>query len=160
MILLLLFQLVSAYALEVVRPETRSKLQLRIVRADPDSFGTYSLMNHNGREMILVCANNHFWDNNPKAMIEYRNYYNVIVGYFTLADNKACLEMGKFIEAGSMGVDEQRPFIIDLDIKVMKVKKIVYPKIDPFDDEGKIEDLLPRKLHRIEEAEMKKIIHN
>lgn len=160
MLLFFLFQLVSAQALEVVKPVGKEKIQLRIVRAEPDSFSTYSLMNHNGREMVLICAGNRVYDSNPKAMIEYRNYYNVIVGYFTLADNKACLEMGTLIEASSTGIDETRPFIINLDVKKMSVDKIVYPKLDIYDDEGKVEDLLPRKRHRIEEATLPRIRHN
>lgn len=145
MVFLLLLQMITAHALEVIRPEVRTKIQLRIVRVEPESFETYSLINHNGREMILICADNRVYDNNPKAMIEYRNYHNMIAGYFTLSDNKACLDMGAFIEAGNMGVDETKPFIIDIDLRKMAVERIVYPKLDIFDDEGKVEELLPKK---------------
>lgn len=130
--------------MEVIKPVVDRKIELRIVRAEPDSFETYTLMNHNGREMLLVCAGNRVYDNNPKAFIQYRNYYNEIAGEFTLADNKACLEMGKFIEQSSFGVSESHPFVIRLSTKSLKVERIVYPKLDPFIDRGTHRDLLPR----------------
>lgn len=144
MYLLLLLTVLSAHALEVVKPEYNKTIELKIVRAEPESFETYSLINHNGREMILICAGNKVYDENPKAMIEYRNYYNVIVGYFTLEDNNVCKDMGRFIEAGSFGISEAKPFLITLNPKSQKVDKIVYPKINIYDDEGTFEDLLPK----------------
>jgi hypothetical protein len=140
--ILLFFSLLNAHALEVIKHVKHRKIQLRIVRAEPDSFETYSLMNHNGREMILICANNYFWDHNPKAMIEYRNYYNEIAGYFTIEDNKVCKDIGKTLETSSMGIDKEHPFLIDLDTKSLKVSKIVYPNVDPFIDEGDMKDLM------------------
>ena len=142
--LLLLLITFNAFALEVIRPEIHSIIELKIVRAEPDSFETYALTNHNGREMVLICAKNRVYDHNAKAMIEYRNYYNVIVGYFTIEDNSVCKDMGRFIEAASSGIDETRPFLIRLNTRNSKVEKIVYPKINIYADEGKIEDLLPK----------------
>lgn len=144
MFLLLLIQMISAHALEVVKPEYHKNIELKIVRAEPESFETYSLINHNGREMTLICANNRVYDNNPKAMIEYRNYYNVVAGYFTIEDDKVCKEMSRFIEATSFGISDSKPFLISLNPKTSKVDKIVYPKINIYDDEGTYEDLLPR----------------
>lgn len=153
MILLLFLTILSAHAMEVVKPEYNKKIELKIVRAEPDSFETYSLMNHNGREMVLICAGNKVYDENPKAMIEYRNYYNVVVGYFTLEDNKVCKDMGRFIEAGSFGISEAKPFLLTLDPKSNKVEKIVYPKINIYDDEGSFEDLLPKVPVHVKEKE-------
>lgn len=134
----------SAFALEVVKPEYHKTIELKIVRAEPESFETYSLINHNGREMTLICAKNKVYDENPKAMIEYRNYYNVIVGYFTIEDNEVCKDMGRFIEAASSGISDSKPYLISLNTKTQKVDKIFYPKIDIYDDEGTFEDLLPK----------------
>lgn len=145
MYLLILFSLLNAHAMEVVKYESNRQIELKIVRAEPDSFGTYALMNHNGREMILVCANNIVYDNNSKAFIEYRNYYNEIAGNFILETNKACEEMGKFIENIHSAISEEHPFIIQLSTKTLKVEKIVYPQIDPFSDDGDVKDLLPKK---------------
>jgi hypothetical protein len=147
--LLVLLSLISmtqikVHALEVVKPEHNKSIELKIVRAEPESFETYSLMNHNGREMILICAKNRVYDDNAKAMIEYRNYYNVIVGYFTIEDDNVCKDMGRFIEAASSGISESKPFLISLNPKTQKVDKIVYPKINIYDDEGTYEDLLPK----------------
>lgn len=133
------------FGMEVVKHVIDRTIELRIVRAEPDSFETYTLMNHNGREMLLVCAENRIYDNNPKAFIQYRNYFNEIAGEFTLADNNACLEMGKFIERSSFGVSESHPFVIRLSTKSMKVERIVYPKLDPFMDRGTHKDLLPKR---------------
>lgn len=144
MVFLLMLASLSAFAMEVVKPEYNKTIELKIVRAEPESFETYSLMNHNGREMILICAKNKVYDENPKAMIEYRNYYNVVVGYFTLEDNEVCKDMGRFIEGGSFGISESKPFLITLNPKTQKVDKIVYPKINIYDDEGTFEDLLPK----------------
>jgi hypothetical protein len=144
MYILLLLTVFSAHALEVVKPEFNKTIELKIVRAEPDSFETYTLTNHNGREMVLICAKNKVYDENPKAMIEYRNYYNIVVGYFTIEDDKVCKDMGRFIEATSSGISESKPFVINLNTKTQKVDKIVYPKIDIYDDEGTFEDLLPK----------------
>ena len=134
----------SVFALEVIRPQHSEKILLKIVRAQPDSFETYTLTNHNGREMDLVCAKNRVHDNNPKAFIRYRNYYNEIAGDFTIDDDGVCKEMGKFIETSSYGIDEQRPFLILLSTKKMNVEKIKYPNIDPYADKGDVKDLLPK----------------
>ena len=134
-----------AFSLVVIKPVTKEKIILRIVRAIPDSFEAYSLTNHNGREMMLVCAKNRVYDNNPKAMIEYRNFYNEIAGNFTIESNVVCKDMAKFIESAHYGIDEQRPFIITLDTTKMSVEKIVYPRIDPMNDTGDIKDLFPKK---------------
>lgn len=135
----------NAFSLEVIKPVFKEKIILRIVRAIPDSFETYSLTNHNGREMTLVCAKNRVYDNNPEALIEYRNYFNEIAGKFKIDSNVVCQEMGKFIEAAHHGIDQQKPFIITLNTKTMNVEKIVYPKIDAMSDTGDIKDLLPKK---------------
>ncbi len=134
------------FALEIIKPDYSHKsLTLKIIRACPGSLGTYTLINHNSREMSLVCAGNRFYGENPKPVIEYRNFYNERVADFTLADNKVCFEMGKFIEAGHMAIDEETPFIITLDRKNMSVSKIVYPKIDVLSDTGDMKDLLPKE---------------
>ncbi len=149
---LLLLPLLSVHALEVIRPVKHRKIQLRIVRAEPDSFETYSLINHNGRQMMLICAGNRVYDENAKAMLEYRNYYNEIAGYFTIESNKVCKDIGKLIETSSMGIDEDHPFLIDIDTRSLKVSKIVYPDIDPYIDEGEVEELLPKKMIPIKDV--------
>ncbi|MBY0415806.1 MAG: hypothetical protein K2Q18_16660 [Bdellovibrionales bacterium] len=136
-------------ALVVIKPVTQEKIILRIVRAIPDSFEAYSMTNHNGREMMLVCANNRVYDNNLKPIIEYRNFYNEIAGNFTIESNAVCLDMAKFIESAHYGIDEQRPFVITLNTKTMSVEKIVYPKIDPMSDSGDVKDLFPKKEVRV-----------
>lgn len=143
-ILIILFSF-KVFALEVIKPDFTKTIQLRIVRADPDSFETYTLMNHNGREMLLVCANNRVYDNNPKAFIEYRNYYNEIAGNFTLDKNEVCLELARFIETSSAGIGQETPFLITLDMRSHQVKKLVYPNVDPYADSGTFKDLLPKE---------------
>lgn len=145
--LLFLFLFTQAYALEIIKKEFRTEIQLKIVKAGPDSFETYSLINHNGKEMILVCANNRVYDNNKKPFIEYRNFYNEIAGNFELESNEACLDMGKFIESAHYAISEEKPFLITLSVKNLKVKKIEYPGIDSFADEGELKDLLPKLFH-------------
>ena len=156
MFLLILMQMFTAYALEVVKPEFNKIIELKIVKAEPESFETYALTNHNGREMTLICAKNRIYDENPKAMIEYRNYYNVVVGYFTIEENEVCKDMARFIEASSSGISEAKPFLISLNPKSQKVDKIVYPKINIYDDEGTFEDLLPKRPVFIKEKEKEK----
>lgn len=73
-ILLFCLSFFQAHALTVVKFESQKTIQLKIVRAEPDSFGTYALINHNGREMTLVCAQNRVYDDNRLAFIEYRNF--------------------------------------------------------------------------------------
>ena len=155
MLLLILFSFLKAHALEVVKYEPTKVIELRIIRADPESFETYSLMNHNGREMTLVCANNRVYDNNPKAFIEYRNFYNEIAGNFTFESNQACVEMGRFIENVHSAISEEHPFVIRLNTKSLKVDKIVYPKVDPFTDKGDDKDLLPKPVIRPKPKEIK-----
>lgn len=135
----------QAFALEVVRPEFEDKLHLRIIRAEPDSFETYSLMNHNGREMTLICARNKVYDNNPMPMIRYRNYLGEEVGDFQIGSEQVCRELGKFIESSSFGIDEKRPLLMTLSKKKLSVDRIEYPNIDPYSDDGVISDLLPKK---------------
>lgn len=135
----------SAHSLEVVKPVFKEKIVLKIVRAIPDSFEAYSMTNHNGREMMLVCAKNRVYDNNPKAFIEYRNFYNERAGNFSIESNVICKDMARFIEQAHYGIDEQRPFVITLDTKKMTVEKIVYPRIDPMSDSGDEKDLYPKK---------------
>ncbi|MBA2405061.1 MAG: hypothetical protein H0V66_09850 [Bdellovibrionales bacterium] len=147
-LILLSFSALSAQALEVVKFEGKKTIELRIVRAEPESFETYSLINHNGREMILVCANNRVYDNNAKAFIECRNYYNEIAGNFTLESNQACLDLGKFIENVHSAISEEHPFVITLSTKNVKVEKILYPKVDPYTDTGEVKDLLPKPIVR------------
>lgn len=158
-LLIILAFLSRANALEVIRYESKKKIELKIIRAEPDSWATYSLMNHNGREMILVCANNRVYDDNKKAFIEYRNFYQEVVAHFTLENNKVCLEMGKYIENVHSAISEDRPFLISLNTHSLKVEKIIYPKIDPFADEGNVEDLLPRKPVNQLPVEIKKSGH-
>ncbi len=136
---------IQAFALEIIKHEFKDEIQLKIVRVVPDSFETYSLHNHNGREMTLVCAQNKFYENNSQAFIEYRNFYNEIAGRFILESNVVCRDIGKFIESAHSAVDEWKPFLIKLSKKEMKVTKIVFPKIDPLSDSGDIKDLLPKK---------------
>jgi hypothetical protein len=143
--------------LEVIKPDYSNKvITLKIVRAYPGGLGTYTLINHNSREMSLVCAGNRFYGDNPKAVIEYRNYFNERVADFTLASNDVCFEIGKFIEAGHMGIDEETPFIITLDRKKMSVSKVVYPNIDVLSDTGDIKDLLPKSIIRMNFRDDKK----
>lgn len=150
----------KVFALEVIRPEYKDKIYLRIIRAEPDSFETYTLLNHNGREMTLVCGKNKVYDNNPKAMIRYRNFFGEEVGDFQIDSEKECREMGKFIESAQFGIDEKRPFLITLSTKVHKVEKIEYPNIDPYSDDGNISDLLPKKRVFIRSQEVKKTINS
>jgi hypothetical protein len=158
MIILLLLSILKVHALDVVKFEPKKTIELRIVRADAESFETYSLINHNGREMILVCANNRVYDNNPKPFIEYRNYYNEIAGNFTLESNQACLELGKFIENVHSAISEEHPFVITLSTKGLKVDKIVYPKVDPFTDTGEVKDLLPKPVSRPKKIPLKEFV--
>jgi hypothetical protein len=155
MAFLILFSLIEVYALEVIKFEPRKIIELRIIRAEPDSFETYSLMNFNGREMTLVCANNITYDKNAKAFIEYRNFYNEIAGRFEIEDNKACLELGRFIENVHSAISEEHPFVITLSTKDLQVRKLVYPKVDPFTDVGEIKDLLPKPKIPIVEEKIK-----
>ncbi len=144
-IITLLAFISQVFALEVVRPEYKDKIHLRIIRAEPDSFETYTLLNYNGREMTLVCANNRVYDNNPQPIIRYRNFFGEEVGDFQLESEQVCREMGKFIESASFGIDEKRPFLITLSTKHLNVEKIEYPNVDPYSDDGNINDLLPKK---------------
>jgi hypothetical protein len=143
--MVILFWLLSVFhasALEVIRPVYDKDIILRIVAVEPDSFETYLLTNHNGRVMTLVCARNVVYDNNPKAFIEYRNFYNEIAGQFAIESNQACKDLGRFIEQSHFGVTPARPFVFVLNRKTGQVSKIVYPKIDPLADDGDEEDLL------------------
>jgi hypothetical protein len=156
-VILLSFLSFYAFAdLEVIKPDySHKKITLKIVRAYPGGLGTYTLINHNSREMSLVCAGNRFYGDNPKPVIEYRNYYNERVADFTIASNKVCFEMGKFIEAGHMAIDEETPFIIELDRKKATVTKIIYPQVDVLSDTGEMKDLMPKSTIRIKIDEKK-----
>ncbi len=140
-----LLSFISAHGIEVVKREFKEKIILKIVRVMPDSFEEYSLSNHNGREMTLVCANNRVNDNNPKAFIEYRNYYNEPAGHFTIESNEVCKDMALFIEQAHSAVDEERPFIITLNKRTKMVEKIIYPNVDPLEDNGNVKDLYLKK---------------
>lgn len=135
----------SMAAIKVIKPEFSEKLVLKIVRVIPDGMETYSLSNYNGREMTLVCAKNRFYENNPLAFIEYRNFYNEPAGKFIIESNQICKDMASFIEQAHAAVDERRPFVITLNKKEMAVEKIVYPKVDPLADKGDINDLYLKK---------------
>lgn len=135
----------NANALEVIKREYKEKIILKIVRVTPDGFETYSLANHNGREMTLVCAKNRFYENNKKAFIEYRNFYNEPAGQFVIESNEVCKDMAKFIERAHAAVDEERPFIITLNKKTQLVEKIVFPDVDPLSDKGNVKDLFLKK---------------
>lgn len=141
--LFLVFSFLPAFALTVVKYESKKIIELKIVRAEPDSFGTYSLINHNGREMTLVCAKNRVYDDNPRAFVEYRNFYQEIVARFEISENKVCEEMGRYIESVHSAISWEKPFLITLHTNTLKVEKIIYPQVDPFADEGKIDELLP-----------------
>ena len=144
-IFFILLMISHSFALEVVKPLFQDKLHLRIIRAEPDSFETYSLINHNGREMTLVCAHNRVYDNNPRPLIKYRNFFGEEVADFQLESDEVCRDMGKFIESASFGIDERRPFLITLSTKNQNVEKIEYPNINPYADDGNIDDLLPKE---------------
>ena len=141
----LFFISINVHAIEVVKRGFKEKLILKIVRVIPDGFEEYSLSNHNGREMTLVCAHNRFHGNNPKAFILYRNFYNEPAGNFVIENNEVCEDMAKFIEQAHSAVDESRPFIITLNKKLKIVEKIIYPIVDPLADEGNINDLYLKK---------------
>lgn len=141
-ILFWLLTTLGASALEVIKPVYEKDIVLRIIAVEPDSFETYLLTHHNGRVMTLVCARNVVYDNNPKAFIEYRNFYNEIAGNFTIENDKVCKDLGRFIETSQYGVSWERPFLITLNRKTGQVSKIIYPKIDPLADEGNEEEML------------------
>lgn len=143
--LILLSSLASFAAIEVVKREFKEKITLRIVRAKPDGFESYSMTNANGREMTLVCAKNRFFENNRQAFIEYRNFWNEPAGKFTIESNEICKDMAAFIEQAHSAVDEDRPFLITLNRKLKMVVKIVYPNVDPLADRGNINDLYLKK---------------
>lgn len=141
----LLLTSINVQAIEVVKHEFKEKLFLTIVRVIPDGFEEYSLSNHNGREVTLVCAKNRFHDNNPKAFIEYRNFLNEPAGQFIIESNEVCKDLAKFIEQAHAAVDEERPFLITLNKRTKLVEKIVYPNVDPLSDKGNINDLYLKK---------------
>lgn len=144
-ILLLLPLGAFAQNLDVYKPEGRRYVDLRIIRVEVDSFDTYLLTNENLIEMHMVCKGNVVYDYNKTAIIRYKNFYNLPVYDFKIASNTVCKDMGKFIEAAHMAVDEERPFKIRLDVKTGYVSEIEYPAIDEYSPDGEIEDLLPKK---------------
>ena len=140
----LILLLGNLWATEVIRPVFKGNIELKIVRAEPDSFETYTLTNDNARVMTLVCAHNRVYDDNPQAFIEYRNYYNEVAGQFTFADNRICLEMARSIELTHSAVSEEHPFLITLAREGNRVTRVVYPRVDPLADEGPESALLPK----------------
>ena len=150
----------NVFAMEVVKYEFKEKLKLKIVRVSVDDFGTYKLTNYNGRDMILVCAQNIFYEKNKDAYIEYRNFYNEPAGKFIIEANEFCKEMGEFIEQASYAVDEDRPFVITLNKRTKLVEKIVYPKVDPLADTGLIDDLYLKPVVRVSTKPAIKEIEN
>jgi hypothetical protein len=139
MIWLILLLSFNVYALEVIKPKFNEKMELKIVRVETDSFSTYLLITKSLTELTLVCANNTAYDHNSRAFIEFRNYYREVAGNFIIESNDVCLELGRFIESTQSGVTAENPFIITLDRKKMKVKKIVYPNLDPFALDSEVE---------------------
>lgn len=139
----------SLFAQEVVKPSFNSKINLKIIRVMPESFDTYSLVNENGIEMTLVCADNTYYGKNKQAFIEYKNYYNERVGNFTFKNNSACLDFANFIKGAHAAVDEERFFQIELSKQEMQVKKITYPNVDEYITKGEQRDLLPKKEKRL-----------
>lgn len=148
----------NSFAIEVIRPDfSHKKLILNIIRAYPDSWETYTLVNHNSREMLMVCAKNRIYDDNPKAYIEYRNFLNEKAAHFIINEDKVCKELGRFIEQTHMAIDERRPLQIVLSRKTMQVEKIIYPQVDPLDDRGEYDDLFHKAPIIINKEETKKI---
>ena len=141
MLLFIFLLIFSTHAQEVVKPHFERKIELKIVRAEPDSFETSTLLNHNGREMTLICAKNRVYDHNPKAMIRYRNFFGEEVGDFTMEDNKVCTDMSRFIESSRSGIGPDHPFLITLNPNTQKIERITYPNIDPYLDKGDLTDL-------------------
>jgi len=135
----------NVFGLEVIKPDySHKKITLNIVRAYPDSWETYTLVHNNSREMLLVCAKNRIYDDNPLPYIQYRNFYNVKAAKFILPSDKVCKEMGRFIEQAHMAIDENNGFKIILSRQTMEVEQIFYPRLDPLADDGKMEDLFPK----------------
>lgn len=149
---LVLLQLLmgSAFATELIKPDfSDQNIRLNIVQAYSDSFETYTLVNHNSREMLLVCANNRAYRFNKRPYIEYRNFYNIRVAKFYLSDNYFCKNLAKFIEAAHMAIDEEDSIQITLSRRDMSVSKITYPNIDPLSDTGELKDLYSKKRVKI-----------
>jgi hypothetical protein len=145
-LILFLISFAAKADFEVIKTDFSSKkIFLNIIRAYPSSWETYTLINQNSREMTLVCSENRVYDNNPLPFIEYRNFYNEAAARFTLPSNEICLNLGRFIEQSHMGIDEESPFLITLSRNNMQVERIIYPNIDPLDDRGDINDLLPKR---------------
>ena len=144
--LLLLISTSLCAKLTVIKPDfSEKKIELRIVQAYPDSWETHTLVNENGREMVLVCAHNRVYDDNQKAYLQYRNFYNEIAAKFTIENNQACKDLGNYINKVHMGISEANPFYLTLERKSHTVEMIIYPKIDPLKTTGEIEELLPKK---------------
>lgn len=161
-LLLLLLVSYNSYALEVIRPDySHKKIVLNIVRAYPDSWETYTLVHNNSREMLLVCAKNRVYGDNPLPFLQYRNFYNAKAAKFVLPSDKVCKELGRFIEQAHMAIDENNGFKIILSRSNMQVEQIVYPNLDPLADDGKMEDLFPKGriilTHEGDKVKIKKI---
>lgn len=157
LILILISTSAFANGIEVIKPEGRKYVDLKIIRVEVDSFDTYLLTNENLIEMSLVCKGNVVYDYNKTAILRYKNFYNLPVYDFKIPHNKICKDMGMFIEAAHMAVDEERPFKIRLNVKTGYVAQIEYPAIDEYSPDGEIEDLLPkRKLILVSDGRDKK----
>lgn len=128
----------------VERPVFEASIKIRFVRAAPDSFETYRLVNDRGLVMQLVCARNRAYDDNKLPFLEYRNFYGE-VARFEFSSDKACKALGRFIELAHAGIDEDEPLLMELQREEAVVTKISYPNLDPFATDGELEDLLPRK---------------
>lgn len=154
---ILLFK-IESYALDIIKPDYDHKdIHLTIIRAEPDSFETYRLTNSNLREIQLVCSNNRVYDNNKEPFVEYRNFYNMKAGRFALLSEKACQDLGRFIERAQFAIDAERPLRFILDRKSKKVTTVIYPEIDPLADDGDINDLFPRKKEYLKKLEKFKL---
>lgn len=141
----ILFSILSYAQTEVYKHEFPSKMRINFIRAQVDEMSTYKLTSTNGRDMFLVCSKNRFYDNNELPFLEYRNFYNQKVARFDISDNRICLDLGRFIEAVDMGINEKKYFSFDINTQELTVDKIIYPAINPFLETGSIDGLLPKK---------------
>lgn len=146
MIFILLLFSFNLYAqkLEVIKPEFNDKIELIIIRAKPDEFSRYTLTHINSRNMDLTCKGRILRGEEEHAHLLYRNFYNEPVAHFKIDDNRACAQLGRFIETVHYGIDEENPLRIILSRKHKKVVKIIYPNLDPYADHGDVMDLFKK----------------
>lgn len=130
--------------LVVIKKEYRGKLKLNLIRAELGSFDTLEFINENSRRVDIVCANNRAYDNNKKAFLIYRNFYDRVMDKFEIPSNTACEELKKFIFFTEGAVDEKRPFKLVLNIGSKTVSEIEYPDIDPYAVWGDHDDLFEK----------------